>query len=154
VPGIVYGRIDPLAAFARLGLLRTPPPAATPAPTPPAASPPATSTPPRSATRPARAPRYTRQTLLETGTFRRGFKAPLVLGAGRLELQLLAPYVSECSLTLTSKNEVIVAAPAVRNLLGLVVRVDAGRYTAAVRCRGDRTRQYSLGIIGMFPRLP
>lgn len=151
VPGIVYGRVDPLAAFARLGLLRAPLPAAAPAPTPPPTSAPVTAPPARSS-RPAT--RYTRQTLFETGTFKRGFRAPLVVGRGRLELQLLAPRVADCSLTLTSRNEVVVAAPAVRNLLSLAVRVDAGRYTAAVRCRGDRTRQYSFGVIGMFPRLP
>ena len=45
-----------------------------------------------------------------------------------------------------------VAAPAVKNLISLSIRVTAGRYTAEVQCRGARTRQYSLGVIAMFPR--
>jgi hypothetical protein len=98
--------------------------------------------------------RFTRQTLLEAGTFRRGFRTTFTVGKGQLELQLLTPRVAACSLTLSSASEFIVALPAVKNLLSLSVPIAAGRYTAAVRCRGDRTRQYSLGIIGMFPRLP
>ncbi len=142
VPGVVYGRIDPVAAFARLGLFQPP---ASPSPGP---GPSVTPAPP------PRALRYARQTVLETGTFRRGFKASFVVGRGRFELQLLTPHVDACTVTLSSADEVILAAPAVKNLISLSLRVNAGRYTAAVRCRGARTRQYSLGVIAMFPRLP
>ncbi len=142
VPGVVYGRIDPVAAFERLGLFRPPAP---PSPEPGTSG---------NAAQPARAPRYTRQTLLETGTFRRGFKASFVVGRGLFELQLLTPHVAACSLTLSSADEVIVAAPAVKNLISLSLRVNTGRHTAAVRCRGARSREYSLGVIAMFPRLP
>lgn len=150
VPGIAYGRIDPVAAFEYLGLFQkaAAPPPVTPPVTPPAqpaAQPPGRAVP---------APRFTRQTLFETGTFRRGFEARFTVGRGRFELQLQTPQVATCSLTLASANEVIVAPPAFKNLLSLSVRVDAGRYTATVRCRGARTRQYSLGVIAMFPRLP
>jgi hypothetical protein len=147
VPGVVHGRIDPVAAFDYLGLL-------------PKTSAPAAPPPPTTATRtvtpaPAqRGPRFTRQTLFETGSFKRGFKATFTVGRGRFELQLLTPQISACALSLTSASEVILAAPAVKNLLSLAVSVDAGRYTAAVRCRGARSREYSLGVIAMFPRLP
>jgi subtilisin family serine protease len=149
VPGVVYGRVDPVAAFVHLGLLKAPPapaaPPAAPAPPPP--------TPPAARPAPA-AQRFTRQTQLETGTFRRGFRTTFRVGRGRFELHLLTPHVDDCSLTLIARDELIVAAPAVRNLLSLSLTLPAGRYTAAVRCRGDRTRRYSLGVIAMFPRLP
>ena len=142
VPGVAYGRIDPVAAFGRLGLFQSP---ASPNPGHGSSGDPA---------QPPSGPRYSRQTLLETGTFRRGFKASFVVGRGRFELQLLTPHVAACTVTLSSADEVILAAPAVKNLISLSLRVNAGRYTAAVRCRGARTRQYSLGVIAMFPRLP
>ena len=68
-------------------------------------------------------------------------------------MQLLTPLATSCSLSLNSPGELTVAAPAVRNLISLSVRVAAGRYTAEVQCRGARTRQYSLGVIAMFPRI-
>ena len=67
-------------------------------------------------------------------------------------MQLLTPLASTCTLSLTKAGELNVAAPAVKNLISLALRVTAGRYTADVRCRGARTRQYSLGVIAMFPR--
>jgi hypothetical protein len=142
IPGIAFGRIDATAAFRTLGLLEAPPPAPAPMPAPSA----------RPATRTL--PRYTRQQFVETGTFRRGFRTTFTLGRGRFELHLQTPNVAACTLTLSSARDFVVAAPAVRNLLSLPLSVTAGRYTAAVRCRGDRTRQYSLGVIGMFPRRP
>ena len=68
VKGVAYGRIDPVAAFRWLGL---PIGAATVAEQPPAATPPVTVA---QAPRPAPGQLYTRQTLFETGTFRRGFR--------------------------------------------------------------------------------
>ena len=103
--------------------------------------------------KPAPGQRFTRQTLFETGTFRRGFRSTFRVGNGRFELQLLTPLASTCSLSLNSAGELMVAAPAVKNLISLSVRVTAGRYTAEVQCRGARTRQYSLGVIAMFPRV-
>lgn len=141
VPGVAYGRIDPVAAFGRLGLFQSP---ASPNPGHGSGDP----------AQPPPGPRYSRQTLLETGTFRRGFKASFVVGRGHFELQLLTPHVAACTVTLSSADEVILAAPAVKNLISLSLDVNAGRYTAAVRCRGARTRQYSLGVIAMFPRRP
>ena len=142
VIGVAYGRVDPVAAFRWLGLLST----ATPA----AATPPLTST-PRVPT-PAPGQLFTRQTLFETGTFKRGFRTTFRVGKGRFEMQLLTPLASSCSLSLNSASELMVAAPAVRNLISLSARVPAGRYTAEVQCHGARTRQYSLGVIAMFPR--
>ena len=95
---------------------------------------------------------FTRQTLFETGTFKRGFRSTFRVGRGRFEMQLLTPLASECSLSLSSGKELSIAAPAVKNLISLSVRVAAGQYTAEVHCRGARTRQYSLGVIAMFPR--
>ena len=141
--GVAYGRVDPVAAFRWLGLLSTASPAAA---TPPVA------TTPRVVPTPAPGQLYTRQTLFETGTFKRGFRSTFRVGKGRFELQLLTPLASSCSLSLNSASELTVAAPAVKNLISLSVRVTAGRYTAEVQCRGARTRQYSLGVIAMFPR--
>ncbi len=143
VVGVAYGRIDPVAAFRWLGLL---------APTSaPAAAPPAATAAPRVPT-PAPGQLFTRQTLFETGTFKRGFRSTFKVGRGRFELQLLTPLASTCSLSLSKAGELTVAAPALKNLISLSVRVTTGRYTAEVQCRGARTRQYSLGVIAMFPR--
>ena len=149
VKGVAYGRIDPVAAFRWLGLPVSPPattvtaqPPATPPTTPPATQ----------ARRPAPGQLYTRQTLFETGTFKRGFRSTFRVGRGRFEMQLLTPLAAECSLALSSASGVEIASPAFKNLISLSVRVAAGRYTAEVQCRGARTRQYSLGIIAMFPR--
>jgi hypothetical protein len=146
VVGVAYGRIDPVAAFRWLGLL-TPAPTSTPG----AARPPATSAP--RVRKPAPGQLFTRQTLFETGTFKRGFRSTFKVGRGRIELQLLTPFASSCSLSLNSASELTVARPAVKNLISLSVRVTAGRYTVDVQCHGARTRQYSLGVIAMFPRV-
>lgn len=143
VPGIAFGRINAYAAFEWLGLL--PPAQATTTPT----------TPPRGATprsRPAPGQRFTRQQRFETGTFRRGFRATFRVGRGRFETHLLTPLARDCTLSLRTGGELIVASPAVRNLLSLSLSIAAGRYTVDVRCRGARNRQFSLGVIAMFPR--
>ncbi len=145
VVGVAYGRVDPVAALRWLGLLS--PTAASPA----AAGPPAAAA-PRVPKPPAPGQLFTRQTLFETGTFKRGFRSTFRVGRGRFEMQLLTPLAASCSLSLSKAGELTVAAPAVRNLISLSVRVTAGRYTAEVQCRGARTRQYSLGVIAMFPR--
>ena len=67
-------------------------------------------------------------------------------------MQLLTPLAATCTLSLSTAGELTVAAPAFKNLISLSVHVTAGRYTAEVQCRGARTRQYSLGVIAMFPR--
>ena len=137
-----------MAAFRWLGL-------PVGAPATPVASPPPTVTPPTSTPTPAPAPGqlYTRQTLFETGTFKRGFRSTFRVGRGRFEMQLLTPLASACSLSLSKAGELSVAAPAVKNLISLSIRVaTAGRFTAEVQCRGARTRQYSLGVIALFPR--
>ena len=148
VVGLAYGRVDPVAAFRWLGLpLAAATTTAAPAPAAPApAAAPA-------ARAPAAGQRFTRQTLFETGTFKRGFRSSFRVGRGRFEMQLLTPLASACSLSLNSATGLEIAAPAVKNLISLSVRVAAGRYTAEVHCRGARTRQYSLGVIAMFPRI-
>ena len=149
VKGVAYGRVDPVAAFTWLGLPVGPPTTTVAAQPAPAPATPAPATPVR---QPAPGQLFTRQTLFETGTFRRGFRSTFRVGRGRFEMQLLTPLASECSLALSSASGVEIAAPAFKNLISLSVRVAAGRYTAEVQCRGVRTRQYSLGIIAMFPR--
>ena len=144
VPGIAFGRVDPVAAFQQLGLVAVPAPAL-PTPASPVAAPGARK-------RPAPGQLYARDTLFETGTFRRGFRSTFRVGRGRFELQLLTPLARDCTLSLRSPEELIVAAPALKNLLSISVQVTAGRYTAGVSCRGARSRQYSLGVIAMFPR--
>ena len=152
VVGVAYGRVDPVAAFRWLGLL-------TPSASPPAPPPPPVTTTTGGGTTvskpraPAPGQRFTRQTLFETGTFKRGFRSTFRVGAGRFELQLQTALASSCTLSLSSAGELTVALPAVKNLISLSVRVPAaGRYTVDVQCNGARTRQYSLGVIAMFPR--
>jgi thermitase len=150
VKGVAYGRVDPVAAFRWLGMpTGAPPTVAAQPPTPAATTTPA----PTQARPPAPGQRFTRQTLFETGTFKRGFRSTFRVGRGRFELQLLTPLAAQCALALSSASGVEVASPAVKNLISLSVRVAAGRYTAEVQCRGARTRQYSLGVIAMFPRV-
>ena len=48
---------------------------------------------------------YTRQTLFETGTFRRGFRSTFRVGRGRFEMQLLTPLASTCSLSLRKAGD-------------------------------------------------
>ena len=141
VKGVAYGRVDPVAAFRWLGLPVGAPTTTVVAQPPTVAAP----TPPvtRRAT-PAPGQLYTRQSLFETGTFKRGFRSTFPVGRGRFEMQLLTPLAASCSLSLSKGGEITVARPAVKNLLSLVVRVTAGRYTAEVQCSGARTRQYSL----------
>jgi hypothetical protein len=145
VAGIAYGRIDAVAAFQQLGLL-LPPTAGQPTPAPRPTPPPSTRT------IVVRGQVYTRQARLDTGTFKRGFRTTLKVGKGRFEIQLTTPLAAQCTLSLTSSDGLVLAAPAVRNLLSLSLQVTAGRYTAAVRCRGARTRQFTMGVIAMFPR--
>jgi subtilisin family serine protease len=141
VAGVGYGRIDPLAAFQRLGL--------TPISTPPAAAP-AAPAPARPAPKPGQL--FTRQSHFQAGSFRRGFQSSFRVGRGRFEMQLLTAFARDCTLSLRSGGEVLIATPAMKNLLSLSVAVTAGRYTAEATCRGARSRQYSLGVIAMFPR--
>jgi len=144
VPGIAFGRIDPVAAFQQLGLLAV----TAQRPAAPLTAAAASGAPKR----PAPGQLYSRQTLFETGSFRRGLRSTFRVGRGRFELQLLMPLARDCTLSLGSPGELIVAAPAVKNLLSISVQIPAGRYTAEVSCRGARSREYSLGVIGMFPR--
>ncbi len=151
VPGIAYGQIEPMAAFEWLGLLAPGPSGLRPVtPIPP--SPPVVPPVPPVLRPPVPGQLYTRQTVFETGTFKRGFRSTFRVGRGRFELQLLTPLASTCSLSLRSASELTVAAPAFKNLISLTAQVTAGRYTAEVQCRGARTRQYSMGVIAMFPR--
>jgi subtilisin family serine protease len=142
VAGVAFGRVDAVAAFQQLGLLAVPAPRPAPTPTPT----------PRARTVVVKGQMYTREARVETGTFRRGFRTTFRVGKGRFEMQLATPLAGDCTLFLTSANELTVAAPAVKNLLSLSMRITAGRYTAAVQCRGARTRRFTFGIIAMFPR--
>jgi Subtilase family len=148
VPGIAFGRINAYAAFEWLGLL---PPAQSQGATG-ATPPPATTTPARPRTA-APGQLFTRQRRFEAGSFRRGFRATWRVGRGRFEAHLVTPLARDCALSLRTPGDFFVASPAVKNLLSLAVTtLPAGRYTLDVRCRGARTRQYSLGVIAMFPR--
>jgi subtilisin family serine protease len=140
VPGVAFGRIDALAAFQWLGLAAPATTAGTPTPAPPAAR------------TPAPGQLYARDVVLEAGSFRRGFRTTFRVGRGRFEMQLSTALARDCTLSLRSPSELIVATPAVRNLLSLSTTLTAGRYTVVVRCSGSRSRLYSLGVIAMFPR--
>jgi len=146
VPGVAFGRIDAYAAFEWLGLL--PPAQAGTSTSPPAT----TGTTNRSRTAPAPGQLYSRQQRFETGSFRRGFRAAFRVGRGRFETQVLTPLARDCTLSLRTPDELIVGAPAVRNLLSLSVVLSPGLYTVDISCRGARDRQFSLGVIAMFPR--
>ncbi len=148
VPGIAFGRVNAYAAFEFLGLL----PAAQAQGSTGATTPSSTTSTPRPRT-PAPGQLYTRQQRFETGTFRRGFRATWQVGHGRFEAHLLTPLARDCVLSLRTPGDFFVASPAVKNLLSLAVTtLPAGRYTLDVRCQGDRSRQFSLGVIAMFPR--
>lgn len=137
VTGVSAGRVDAYAAFQALGLLAPDPPAVvrpTQAPKPPAPG-----------------QRYAREVRLETGTFRRGVRLALRVGRGRLEMQLKTPYARDCALALNSANGVYIAPPAVQNLLSFSDVVPAGRYTVQIACSTARSRDFTLGLIGMFP---
>ena len=146
VRGVAWGRMDAFSAFQWLDLVpaaqlnQSPPPTGTPAPAPR----------PRAVAGPGGL--YTRQTVFETGTFRRGFATSVRIGRGRFETQLLTPRASDCTLSLRTPAELVVALPAVKNLLSLSLQLPAGRYTVQIRCDGARNRQFSLGVIAMFPR--
>ena len=149
VPGIAFGRINALAAFEFLGML---PPAQSQGGTGTTTPPTSTTSNPRPRT-PAPGQLYVRQQRFETGTFRRGFRATWRVGRGRFEAHLLTPLARDCTLSLRTPGDFFVASPAVKNLLSFAVTVlPAGRYTLDVRCQGARNRQYSLGVIAMFPR--
>ena len=141
VAGIAWGRVDALAAFQQLGLLAVPaPPRPAPAPSP------------KPRTIVVKGQVFTRQAQIQAGTFKRGFRTTFRVGKGRFEMQLVTPIAADCTLSLLSANELTVAAPAMKNLISLSQQIAAGRYTAAVQCRGARTRRFTLGIIAMFPR--
>jgi subtilisin family serine protease len=140
VPGVAFGRIDALAAFQWLGIAASATTAGTPTSAPPAAR------------TPAPGQLYARDVVLEAGSFRRGFRTTFRVGRGRFEMQLSTALARDCTLSLRSPAELIVATPAVRNLLSLSTMLTAGRYTVVVRCSGSRNRLYSLGVIAMFPR--
>ncbi|MBA2460482.1 MAG: S8 family serine peptidase [Actinobacteria bacterium] len=145
VPGVAWGRLDAYAAFQWLGLVPAVPsaPAQTSAPAAPAA---------RTVSAPGQ--RFSRQTRFETGTFKKAFRSTFRVGRGRFETQLVTPRARECSLSLRTPQELILALPAVKNILSLSVQVAAGRYTLDIRCEGAgaRNRQFSLGVIANFPR--
>ena len=141
VVGVAYGRVDPVAAFRWLGLLNTASPAA--------------ATPPRhvdaSGADAGSGQLYTRQTLFETGTFKRDSARPSGSGRGGSSCSCSRP--SRRHARSRSTRRASSRSPRRRQeLISLSVRVTAGRYTAEVQCRGARTRQYSLGVIAMFPR--
>ncbi len=145
IPGVAFGRIDALAAFQWLGL-------AAPATTTTGTAGPLAPAPPAPRT-PAPGQLYARDVVLEAGNFRRAFQTTFRVGRGRFEMQLATGRARECTLSLRSPEEVIVAVPAVKNLLSLSTTTrTAGRYTVVVRCSGSRNRLYSLGVIAMFPR--
>ncbi len=145
IPGVAFGRIDALAAFQWLGL-------AAPATTTTGTAGPLAPAPPAPRT-PAPGQLYARDVVFEAGNFRRAFQTTFRVGRGRFEMQLATGRARECTLSLRSPVEVIVAVPADKNLLSLSTTTrTAGRYTVVVRCSGSRNRLYSLGVIAMFPR--
>lgn len=143
VPGIAWGRIDAFSAFQWLGLVPAAQTIQAPAPV---------TTAPRTRTVATPGGLYSRQTVFEAGTFRRGFATSFRIGRGRFETQLLTPRAADCTLSLRTPSELVVALPAVKSLLSLSLQLPAGRYTVQIRCDGARTRQFSLGVIAMFPR--
>ena len=70
-----------------------------------------------------------------------------------IEMQLLTPLASTCSLSSTRRATDGRRAGR-QESDQLSVRVTAGRYTAEVQCRGARTRRYSLGVMRCFLESP
>jgi hypothetical protein len=122
VEGIAGGRIDPLAAIERLGLR----PAASPPPPPP--PPPAAQQPGGQQTSTRRA-KWGHRVEFNRGVMRRRLVRGVVLGPGRLEVQLQAD-------------------PTLRSM---TVLVKAGKHRIDIQCDGARRRSYTLSVAAWRP---
>jgi hypothetical protein len=147
VEGIAGGRIDPLAAIERLGLR----PAASPPPPPP--PPPATQQPGGQQTSTRRA-KWGHRVEFSRGVMRRRVVRGVVLGPGRLEVQLQAARVSECQISVgTPKGDVILSLlpPGDPTLRSMTVLVKAGKHRIDIQCDGARRRSYALSVAAWRP---
>ena len=142
VVGVAYGRVDPVAAFRWLGLLNAAAPAAVP---PPVVAPPLV-------------PARSGPALHEADALRDGHvQTRLPLDVPGRE-GAIRDAVAHTAGVLMLAHAQVGGRPhdrcARRQESDQSCRPDPCRpYTAEVRCRGVRTRQYSLGVIAMFPRV-
>jgi hypothetical protein len=147
VEGIAGGRIDPLAAIERLGLR----PAASPPPPPP--PPPAAQQPGGQQTSTRRA-KWGHRVEFNRGVMRRRLVRGVVLGPGRLEVQLQAARVSECQISVgTPRGDVILSLlpPGDPTLRSMTVLVKAGKHRIDIQCDGARRRSYTLSVAAWRP---
>jgi subtilisin family serine protease len=147
VDGIAGGRVDPLAAIEKLGLR----PPASPPPSPPPA--PVSGQPggQQSSTRRAK---YTHRVEFAHGVMRRRLIRSVVIGPGRLEIQLQAARVVDCQISVgTPKGDLILSLlpPGDPTLRSMTVHVKAGRHRIDVQCEGARRRSYTLSVAAWRP---
>ncbi len=145
VTGINGGRVDPVAALARVA--------------PPAASQPGSGasagTGGGTTVAAPKGPQVVRKVSLRSGTLRLRVSQDIRLGKGRLDVFLLAARAGECQISVTSPNgDLLVTAlppgePELLTLSETVIR--AGKHRVAVSCDFDRRRKYALEISGVDP---
>lgn len=157
VAGLGGGRIDAYGAGAKLGLVPpTPPPDPPIAPQQPSQTlAPAGGAKPRNRAKPkpvrATAKSYASQAQIMLGTVRRRRSFAVTLGQGRVQIEFASKAASQCTLTLSSRNHVVIAAQTEHTEILLTTVVETGRYVVDVRCQTDRTKRFSLSVNGMLP---
>ncbi len=147
VEGIAGGRIDPIAALNAI------------APEPSPSSGPAQSTggaaTGQPATTAATTPRVASRTNdLRSGVVRSRVSTNVRVGAGRLDVHLLASRAAECQISIALPNgEVVLSVfpPAEPNLLTMSLVAKAGKHRVDIYCDAKRRRSYQLEIDGVTP---
>jgi subtilisin family serine protease len=159
VAGLGGGRVDAYGAAAKLGLVPpTPPPDPPIAPQQPSQTPaPSTGTTAKSHSKtPAKKARratskYSTQAQITLGTIRRRRSFAVALGRGGVQAEFASKAASQCTLTLSSQNRVVIAARTEHTEILLSTIVATGRYVVDVRCQTSRPARFSLSINGMLP---
>jgi hypothetical protein len=139
VSGIGGGEVDAWAAAHALGLAPENPPVPVAAPT---AAPTPTPTP---------APTVSPQVLVTTGAVRRSANFVLPLDPGQLQLQLLGPAATGCTMSVRVSGEIYTDIPGERNLRTLGATIaKRGKYTVSLRCASPNRKDYELTATAIF----
>jgi subtilisin family serine protease len=159
VPGIAGGRVDAYGAAAALGLVPpTPPPDRAPVPVQNPSQNPASgprvsrSSPAQTAKKHRRTITYSSQARIMLGTVRTRRDFVLNLGKGKVKIIFNSPAASDCTLTLNSRNRILLAAQTEHDEILLSTVVAKGRYALDLHCRSSRPKRFTLQMTAMFPR--
>lgn len=143
VVGIAGGRINPLAALNAVS-----PQASSGGSAPAGSSESGTAgvagQPPRT-----RSPLVTKQVVFSNGVMRTSVRRTVMVGTGRLDVQLRASRVAECQITLVTPTGDFVLSllpPGEPNLLNMSQVVKAGRHRVDIACDPRRRRSFTLSI--------